>query len=233
MAGDEKPSKRTYTRRDFVVGGGGILASGALTACAGAPAEAGEEKTYARSAGYLVYDSRLCSGCQSCMLACSMVHEGEACLSLSRIQVSRAVLTRYPYDIQIAVCRQCPQPLCVMQCPTGACHVSEAFGNVRRIDPDRCIGCQACIRACPHRPHRTVWNPVTRKSAKCDLCADAPWLDGKGGPDGVQACVSVCPMGALRLVGDLPSQADIGGYDVDLGPRPARSPDGAVPEAEP
>jgi protein NrfC len=236
MAGEEKTKKKKYTRRDFVVGSGSILAGGTLAvyspaaASAATSAESSEKKTYAKSAGYLVYDSRQCSGCQSCMLACSLVHEGKTSLSLSRIQVSRAVLTPYPYDIQIAVCRQCPDPLCVKNCPTGACHVSEINGNVRMINTEKCIGCQACIKACPHHPHRTVWNSVTRKSAKCDLCSDAAYYNGKGGPSGSQACVSVCPMGALKLVHEMPSQADIGGYDVDLAPPTQPK---AVPEAGP
>ena len=185
---------------------------------AAAPAE---KNPYSLSKGYLVYDSRLCAGCQSCMLACSLVHEGAASTSLSRIQVSRAVLAKYPYDIQMSVCRQCPEPMCVKNCPTGACHVSEANGNVRMIDADKCIGCQTCLKACPYSPHRTIWNPAAKKSTKCDLCADAPYFSKPGGPSGAQACVTTCPMGALKLVAELPSQNDISGYDVDLAPPPA------------
>jgi protein NrfC len=214
---------KKFSRRDFVVGGA-ALAGGALTACT--PAEAGAQaadkdgSAYPLSTGYLIYDSRRCSGCQSCMLACSLVHEGAASTSLSRIQVSRAILARYPYDIQISVCRQCPEPLCVKHCPTGACHVSAANGNVRMIDAKKCIGCGACLENCPHAPHRTIWNPALNKAAKCDLCADAPYFSKKGGPSGSQACVITCPMGALKLTAQLPSQTDLGGYDVDLAPPP-------------
>ncbi|MBN1570809.1 MAG: 4Fe-4S dicluster domain-containing protein [Acidobacteria bacterium] len=224
MAGEKKCRHKKYSRRDFVVGGGSILAGGALAAHApgsvltASPAKPAEKNPYAPSSGYLVYDSRLCSGCQSCMLACSLVHYGETSTSLSRIQISRAVLTRYPYDIQVSVCRQCPDPLCVRNCPTGACHVSEENGNVRMIDAQKCIGCQACIRACPHHPHRTIWNPDTKKSTKCDLCADTPYFYKKGGSSGNQACVTICPMGALKLVAEMPPQADISGYDVNLAP---------------
>jgi protein NrfC len=226
----EKSGKKKFSRRDFVVGSGTVLAGGALTACTTAAtlgastAEAAAKDSYPLSTGYLVYDSRRCAGCQSCMLACSLVHEGETSTSLSRIQVSRAVLTRYPYDIQIAVCRQCPEPLCVENCPTGACHVSAANGNVRMIDAEKCIGCQTCLKACPHTPHRTIWNPAAKKSTKCDLCANAPFFSKKGGPSGKQACVTTCPMGALKLVAELPSQADISGYDVNLAPPPSAKP---------
>jgi protein NrfC len=229
MAGGNKDSntnaeKKKFSRRDFVVGSGTVLAGGALTAYSSTTAMAAtpaEKNPYPLSKGYLVYDSRLCAGCQSCMLACSLVHEGAASTSLSRIQVSRAVLARYPFDIQMSVCRQCPEPMCVKNCPTGACHVSEANGNVRMIDADKCIGCQTCLKACPYSPHRTIWNPTTKKSTKCDLCADAPYFSKPGGPSGAQACVTTCPMGALKLVAELPSQKDISGYDVDLAPPPA------------
>jgi protein NrfC len=212
------------SRRNFVVGAGTVVAGGALAFSTGAPlaegAAAAEKGAYPVSTGYLVYDSRQCSGCQSCMLACSLVHDGAASASMARIQVSRAVLSRYPYDVQISVCRQCPEPMCVKNCPVGACHVSAANGNVRMIDARKCIGCQTCLQSCPYSPRRTVWDAEAKKATKCDLCADAPYFSKKGGPSGSQACVTACPMGALKLVSLLPSQTDIGGYDVNLAPPP-------------
>ena len=222
----KKADDKKYSRRDFVVGGGAAFAGGALTSYAPAAtaaataAKAAKKPAYAKSTGYLVYDSRRCAGCQSCMLACSLVHDGAASTSLSRIQVSRAILTRYPYDIQISVCRQCPEPLCVENCPTGACHIDAANGNVRMITAAKCIGCGACLGACPHSPHRTVWMPSANKATKCDLCANAPYFSKKGGPAGNLACVVTCPMKALKLVAELPSQTDIGGYDINLAPPP-------------
>lgn len=238
MAG-EKTKKRSYSRRDFVIGSGAAIAGGTLTACAPSASMAvtpvaAEKNPFEKSAAYLVYDSRRCSGCLSCMLACSLVHDGETSTSLSRIQVSRSVLTRYPYDIQIALCRQCPDPLCVRSCPTNACHVSAKNGNVRMITADKCIGCQSCVQACPHHPHRPIWNPETRKTTKCDLCVNTPHFGKKGGPSGDQACVTTCPMGALKLVAEMPLQADVGGYDVNLAPpAPPKPATGTGPEAKP
>ena len=234
QAETKKTQGKKYSRRDFVVGGGTVLAGGALAAYAPATTSAATKaarNAYAPSTGYLVYDSRRCSGCQSCMVACSLVHEGVAGTSLSRIQVSRAILASYPYDIQISVCRQCPEPMCVQSCPAGACHVSAANGNIRMIDAAKCTGCGECLKACPHSPHRTVWNPASNKAAKCDLCANAPYFSKKGGPAGSQACITTCPMGALKLVAALPSQTDIGGYDVNLAPppQPKASPGGPPP----
>jgi protein NrfC len=219
--------KRKVLRREFLVGSGAAIAAGALGVCAPeaatALAQTVAKPTYAASTGYIVYDSRLCLGCQSCMFACSLTHEGEASPSLSRIQIIRDApsFTKYPYDVVMSVCRQCVSPLCVQNCPTGACHVDASYGNVRMIDQSKCIGCKACINACPQRPHRTIWNPVKNKSAKCDLCANAPYWSEKGGPAGSQACIQNCPAKALKLVREAPPQSDIAGYDVNLAPPPA------------
>jgi protein NrfC len=210
-------------RRDFLAAGGSAIAAGAFGA--GVVKSSAEAKSsYNASAGYLVYDSRLCLGCQSCMYACSMTHEGEANPSLSRIQIIRDApsFTKYPYDIVMSVCRQCVTPLCVQNCPVGACHVDEKNGNVRLIDQSKCIGCRTCLSACPQRPHRTVWKPAKNKSTKCDLCANAPFWSETGGPSGRQACVEICPAKAIKLVKETPAQSDITGYDVDLAPPPVQ-----------
>jgi Fe-S-cluster-containing dehydrogenase component len=160
------------------------------------------------------------------MFACSMTHEGIANPSLSRIQIIRDApsFTKYPYDVVMSLCRQCVSPLCVQNCPTGACHVDAANGNVRRIDQAKCIGCKRCITSCPQRPHRTIWNAAKKKSTKCDLCADAPYWSQKGGPAGKQACVETCAAKALKLVSEPPSQTDVAGYDVNLAPPPKTMP---------
>ncbi|MBN1569873.1 MAG: 4Fe-4S dicluster domain-containing protein [Acidobacteria bacterium] len=243
MADSKKSGNRKekVLRREFLASGGAAIAAGALGVCASestatalTEAVTPAAQTYAPSAGYIVYDSRLCFGCQSCMFACSMTHEGEGNPSTSRIQIIRDApsFTKYPYDIVMSVCRQCVTPLCVQNCPTGACHVDAAHGNVRRIDAKKCIGCKRCIQSCPQRPHRTVWNPVARKSTKCDLCVDAPFWSKQGGPDGHQACVEVCPAKALKLVKEAPLQTDVAGYDVNLAPPPTPKPKFSMPGQE-
>jgi len=168
------------------------------------------------SEGYIVVDTKKCSDCQSCMYACSLVHEGKENLSLSRIQITYNRLGRFPTDNEMFICRQCVDPLCVRACPTGACHVDTANGNVRVIDESLCIGCKLCIQACPFIPHRTIWNTETNKATKCDLCINTPYFSETGGPDGKQACIEVCPMRAIKLVSSVPNQTDNVGYEVNL-----------------
>ncbi|MDR0843302.1 MAG: 4Fe-4S dicluster domain-containing protein [Acidobacteriota bacterium] len=228
MAGNDNQTnteqKKKFSRRAFVVGSGTALAGGALGAVAvsaqGTEAPTQQKAIYPRATKYLVYDSRHCAGCLGCMLACSLVHEGATSLSLSRIQVHRSVLSKYPADLKQNVCRQCPDPLCVDNCPTGACHISLENGNIRMIDEAKCIGCQTCIASCPQLPHRTIWNPVKKKATKCDLCTNTPFYNKKGGPGGTQACVEICPANALKIVDEMPDQADATGYDRNLQPPP-------------
>jgi protein NrfC len=174
------------------------------------------------SQGYLLVDSKKCQGCLSCMIACSLIHDGEANLSQARIQVLQNSFKKWPDDLTIEQCRQCVHPSCVDACTTGALTVDAKKGNVRRIDPRRCIGCTLCVRACPFRPERVAVVPDRRnltgiRVTKCDLCADARfhWDEKGGGPDGKQACVEVCPLGAVKFTREIPKQRD-SGYDVNL-----------------
>ena len=245
MAGDDNKKntagEKKLSRRAFVVGSGTALAGGAIGAAVAvtAPGEAEaaqqQKASYPHSTRYLVYDSRYCLGCLACMTSCSLVHEGAASLSLSRIQVHRAFLSKYPSDLHQNVCRQCPFPLCVDNCPTGACHVSAENGNIRMIDEAKCVGCQMCLNSCPQRPHRIIWDPEKKKCAKCDMCVNAPYAVKKGGPDGVQACVEFCPNGSLKVVDEMPEQADLRGggergYDRNLRPAPKTGGFGAKPK---
>jgi protein NrfC len=218
---DDAPGKG-LSRRDFLVTGGAV-AAGALIPATPAKANAsplsvGEGKTYPASKGYLVYDSKKCIGCTTCMLACSLVHYGVQNLSRSRIQIIQDSFGKFPNDIKIAPCRQCKVPVCVQNCPVGAAFVDIENGNVRRIDSDKCIGCGTCLEMCPQQPHRPVWVEIDGewKSSKCDLCIDTPFWNEKGGPGGKQACVEACPMMAIKFVSDMPEQKETEGYDVNL-----------------
>jgi len=215
---NQKPTARNYSRRDFLTSAGATMAACTPVAAAVRVADVSSSaKTgYAQAKGYLVYDSKKCAGCTTCMLICSLVHEGNQNLSLARIQIVQDSFGKFPYDIKIGVCRQCVTPACVENCPTGACFVDEANGNIRRIDSRKCIGCKTCISSCPQQPTRIVWHPATKKSTKCDLCIDAPFWNEKGGPDGKQACVELCPMRALKFVRVTPDQTETDGYDVNL-----------------
>lgn len=166
--------------------------------------------------GYLLVDTKKCSGCSSCMLACSLVHEGKENVSLSRIQIMQDPFKNFPDDISLFQCRQCTSPACVEACPTGALGIDKNNGNIRTVDERKCIGCMQCVEACPQTPSRVIWNFEDHHSMKCDLCTNTPYWEEKGGPDGRRACEAVCPVGAIKFVKEIPTQYGNVGYDVDL-----------------
>jgi protein NrfC len=214
MAPRKTDDSKGMTRRRFI----------ASTAAAGCVAVTGSWVLLADgrfvipdSQGFLVVDIKKCQGCGSCMMACSLAHSGAASYSKSRIQIMQHSFRDWPDDLFIAQCRQCQDAPCVEVCPTGANHFDPENGNVRRIDQELCIGCKLCIASCPFTPGRLQWDAHHRKSQKCDLCVDTPHLDEKGGPDGIQACVRVCPVGAISFTREMPSQTPgDGSYQVNL-----------------
>jgi protein NrfC len=213
----EIADKKKYSRRDFLAISGAAVAAQALVTTTGcSTTQETAEELYPESKGYLVFDSKKCIGCTTCMLSCSLVHYGEQNLSLSRIQIIQDSFGKFPDDLQIAVCRQCVTPPCVINCPEGAAYIDTENGNVRRIDEEKCVGCQTCLEMCPQQPHRTVWNHIKGVATKCDLCIDTPYWNEKGGVNGKQACVESCPMKAIQFVQVTPDQKETEGYNVNL-----------------
>jgi len=169
------------------------------------------------AAGFLLVDLKKCQGCGTCMMACALAHTGVASYSLARIQIQQDSFENWPDDVYLATCRQCRNAPCVEVCPVGANHPDGAHGNVRVIDPEKCIGCKACIARCPFQPARIQWDQTQRKSQKCDLCIHTPYLGEPGGPGGTQTCIKVCPVSAIAFVPGMPDQAADGrGYEVNL-----------------
>ena len=84
------------------------------------------------------------------------------------------------------------------------------------VDESKCTGCQLCLDACPFTPRRIIWHPGKGRAIKCDLCLDTPYWDERGGPDGKQICVEVCPQQAIRFSREVPEQAGDSGYEVNF-----------------
>ena len=166
------------------------------------------------SKGYLLIDTKKCSGCMSCMMACSLAHEGVINLSHSRIQIKKNVFGTYPDDdIEQYVCRQCEEPTCVEACPFHAL-VIDGDSGVRVIDDSQCKGCKKCIKACKYVPSRITFDYERRKALKCDLCQNTPYWDEAGGVNGKQACISVCSLQAIAFTREKPKTEE--DYQVNL-----------------
>jgi len=218
--------KKDLSRRNFlkVVGVFTITATTAPLLGCEIPPEGTDPADPLASLGYIIVDSRKCQGCLTCMLSCSLANEGCVNLSKARIQVVSSSFRPFPDDIFINQCHQCADHPCVDACPTGALAIDEANGNIRVVDQSVCVGCGMCRNACPFTPERPniTPNPAfdgAMKSNKCDLCLNAPYHfnpEVGGGVEGIQTCVAVCPLKAIRFTTELPS---LDGYDTNLRPK--------------
>jgi len=133
-----------------------------------------------------------CIGCRGCEAACKW--ENAVPLGVSRCHTytmgPTGTFPRLNMYFLPLMCQQCRVPACAGVCPTGACAKDPADGLIH-VDLGRCVGCGACVKACPY--HACGINPKTHTAEKCDLC---------GADGGTPACVKNCAGGALHC-GDI------------------------------
>ena len=140
-----------------------------------------------------VIDHTRCIGCHACSTACKS--ENEVPLSVHRTYVKYVDVGTFPEvrrAFQVTRCNQCASPPCVSICPTTA--MFQRHDGIVDFDKDICIGCKACIAACPY--DAIFINPEDNAAEKCNFCAHR--IDMGLEP----ACVVVCPTEAI-LVGDM------------------------------
>lgn len=160
----------------------------------------------------MVIDLKKCIGCNACVVACKSEHNVPNNIFLT--VVLEKEVGQFPASNRIflpVLCNHCGHPVCVDVCPTGASYQRE--DGIVLIDQDECIGCKACIIACPYdsrswvKDNRIVFpdgetifeNPAVPKCqkyvpVKCDFCAHR--VEKGLNP----ACVEVCPVQA-RIFG--------------------------------
>lgn len=116
----------------------------------------------------MLIDFDICSGCQSCVIACSMAKAGVFSPSKSLITLRK--LEGRCLSIQI-ICEHCRNPPCLHACPTGAVTKNPETGVVS-INEDACTGCRLCSSACPFGPDTIKFHDD--KAVLCDLCGGDP-----------------------------------------------------------
>jgi len=132
----------------------------------------------------LVIDPKKCTGCRICEAMCSLHHEQECHPEKSRVRIITLEEEGTLIDIPIN-CMQCEDAPCQAICPTDAIYDSPATG-AKLTNPDKCIGCSACVYACPFGA--TYVDRSKGISFRCDLC------------DGDPLCAKFCPTGCLQFL---------------------------------
>jgi molybdopterin-containing oxidoreductase family iron-sulfur binding subunit len=168
----------------------------------------------------MVIDLDRCTGCGVCVSACRLennIPPQASARPTDWITVeSRDNAQAFPQSDSIFLpkpCMHCENPPCVRACPVGAT-VKSGQGGIVSQTYARCIGCRACMKACPYGVRRFTWTDpswprgmgealtpyasVRPKGVveKCTLCSHRLMLAGPGGY--VTACAEACPTGAIR-----------------------------------
>lgn len=142
-------------------------------------------------------DLRKCIGCHACTIACKAEHDIPVGVHRCWVKtVEKGVFPDTQRFFFPVLCNQCTDAPCVRICPTRA--LFKRRDGIVDLHGDRCIGCRACMEACPY--DQLFIDPNTRTAEKCNFCANR--VENKLLP----ACVSVCPT-ECRIFGDLDDPA--------------------------
>jgi Fe-S-cluster-containing dehydrogenase component/formate-dependent nitrite reductase membrane component NrfD len=140
-----------------------------------------------------VIDQRSCIGCHACTVACKEEHGVE--LGVFRTWVKYIEQGTFPDArryFSVLRCNHCDDAPCVTICPVTALYRRE--DGIVDFDPERCIGCKACMNGCPY--DALYIDPKSDTAAKCNFCAHRVEV-------GLQpSCEVVCPTEAI-ISGDL------------------------------
>ncbi len=147
-------------------------------------------------------DMDLCVNCKACIVACKVKHGSPPHVTGSIIAEPRGVnlVQVYPYGPEVRndlitqcfvgiACMHCDDPACLKVCPSSAIYKDTQTG-ITLVDKTRCLGCNACLWACPFGAPAFDEHG---KLALCDLCVDRLRQGKKA------ACEAACQARAIFI----------------------------------
>jgi Fe-S-cluster-containing dehydrogenase component/formate-dependent nitrite reductase membrane component NrfD len=140
-----------------------------------------------------VIDQRSCIGCHACTVACKVEHGVELGVFRTWVKyIEQGVFPDARRYFSVMRCNHCDDAPCIAVCPVTALFRRE--DGIVDFDPERCIGCKACLNACPY--DALYIDPESHTAAKCNFCAHRVDVGLK------PSCEIVCPTQAITS-GDL------------------------------
>lgn len=167
----------------------------------------------------MMLDLDRCVACGGCVMACKRVNGTLG--DVYWCNVYTAEVGTYPNARLKSMpmgCMHCEEAPCVKHCPTGASYRTD--DGFVLVDQEKCIGCRACVSACPYNArHLNLFDPVENPywgdgqeqmpfekittaghikgtAEKCVFCHDRV-------KEGIEpACVRTC-VSSARIFGDL------------------------------
>ena len=169
----------------------------------------------------MVIDAAGCIACNACAMACKVENNLPDGIWWNHVTTMGGAHRDTPsgtypdlsMETRTVSCQHCENPACVEVCPVGATYKDEQTGIVMQ-DIEVCIGCRACMAACPYEGVRSYIEdePVYAVShAVGDLEAPAHkrqtvekcrFCSHRVARGEVPACVDACPA-RVRYFGDL------------------------------
>ena len=135
--------------------------------------------------GFII-DNRKCIGCHACTVACKQEHDlpiGVNRTWVKYVEKGEFPATRGVFSVQR--CNHCEDAPCVEICPVSSLYTRK--DGIVDFDGDRCIGCKACMQACPY--DAIYIHPDNQTAAKCNYCAIA-WKSAW--PRRASTCAGAC-----------------------------------------
>lgn len=130
--------------------------------------------------GTLQFHASRCDGCGDCMTACARTKSDTDDLTHSRIRI---LPTATGDGFELALCRQCADPICVANCPSGALVKNDDSGVIDWAE-DKCVNCLLCTAGCAYAG--IIYEADIGHVTKCDQCGGEP------------TCVKACSREALE-----------------------------------
>jgi len=191
----------TLDRRSLLTGAAATAAAAVAVTAGGAE---GAVKTAPPDAVGLLYDTTLCIGCKTCVVACREANDKkpdtsnsnglwDAPLDLNGQTKNVIKLYKEPgspvRSYFKAQCMHCVDPACVGACMIGALQKREK--GIVTYKKEYCSGCRYCQVACPFEIPKFEWASRAPLMVKCELC-NHRLAEGK-----LPGCVEVCPRKAV------------------------------------
>ena len=126
-----------------------------------------------------VIDTKRCSGCHTCAVACKQENNIPDGVFWNRVltygadspDASVGVYPNVTKSYLTVACQHCENPACTKVCPVHATYKDPESGAVVQ-EYDKCIGCRMCMAACPYTGVRSFNWEEPKYSLPFD-CGDA------------------------------------------------------------